>query len=353
MKESKNIKVSVIIPAFNAGKFIQRSVNSLLKSDMEDLEIIVVDDGSQDNTFEIADNLRQLDARIRLFWQENSGVSAARNLGLRMARGKYIGFCDSDDWVDPDMHHYMSEVADREKTDLVICDHSRESASANEMVGYDFPSGSVYGNDYICYLNHALVADHLDYPMTCSVWSCLFRKEVIDRESVHFPEGITNGEDFIFGAQYSACANSMTYLKGWCPYHYFDREGSASKADGDRLIANCKKIIRIIPERFLPFQNIPNLKEQILLSQIRYLSLLINQLVVDDWRYCEIRKIIILMIKDINHTSESSIDKHYKLTNGQRLLLTSTLNSVPEVYILIVKLKKYWKGTLNGHYRKD
>ena len=97
-----NVKISIIVPVFNVEKYLSECLNSLINQTLKDIEIICVDDGSTDSSPSILEEFRNKDERIKVIRQENSGVSVARNNGLAIAQGEYVGFVDSDDWVDAD-----------------------------------------------------------------------------------------------------------------------------------------------------------------------------------------------------------------------------------------------------------
>ena len=96
-------KVSIIVPIYRVEKYLSQCVDSLLCQTLEEIEIILVDDGSPDNCGRIADEYARQDSRVKVIHQENAGLSAARNTGIRAATGEYIGFVDSDDWAGPEM----------------------------------------------------------------------------------------------------------------------------------------------------------------------------------------------------------------------------------------------------------
>ncbi len=117
------MKLSIIVPVYNVEHYLSQCLDSLVKQTIDDFEIIIVDDGSTDNSGEIAqryaENYKNL---IRLFLKENGGQGSARNLGLKHACGEYVGFVDSDDWVDLDMYETMFKTAIKTTADIVICD---------------------------------------------------------------------------------------------------------------------------------------------------------------------------------------------------------------------------------------
>ena len=116
------VKISIVIPIYNAEDHLQRCVDSVLNQTEKNIEIILVDDGSKDNSIEICKNYLNQDKRVQLIHQENSGVSAARNRGIEQACGEYIGFIDSDDWIEPNMYECLLREANQASADIVICD---------------------------------------------------------------------------------------------------------------------------------------------------------------------------------------------------------------------------------------
>ena len=134
-------KVSVIIPLYNAEKYFRECMRSVLSSTLKDIEIIVVNDGSTDNGPEIAKHFAEKDERIRMFSQENSGLSAARNMGMKEARGDYLAFVDSDDWVEKGVLEAMYRVACTHKSDLVIANAQvyDDKDKEPDPVGIPFP----------------------------------------------------------------------------------------------------------------------------------------------------------------------------------------------------------------------
>lgn len=115
-------QISVVVPVYNTKAYLRRCVDSLLKQSFQDLEIILVDDGSKDGSGELADELCLLDQRIRCVHQKNAGLSAARNTGVAHATGDFIGFVDSDDWCEPQMYERLYKlIRDHEGVDLAIC----------------------------------------------------------------------------------------------------------------------------------------------------------------------------------------------------------------------------------------
>ena len=115
-----NPMITMIIPVYNAERTIARCIDSVLKQEYTNFELLIVDDGSTDNSGAICDSYEEKDSRIRVIHQENSGVSASRNLALSLARGTYVQFLDSDDWITPNAMRLLSNAALTFHCDMVI-----------------------------------------------------------------------------------------------------------------------------------------------------------------------------------------------------------------------------------------
>lgn len=119
-------KVSVIVPVYNVEKYLKRCLDSLINQTLSDIDIICINDGSKDSSLQILEQYAQKDSRIVIYNQENSGLSVARNTGLEHASGEYIGFVDSDDWVDLDFYEKLYNSAKNNNADIAVADFIRE-----------------------------------------------------------------------------------------------------------------------------------------------------------------------------------------------------------------------------------
>lgn len=116
-------KISVIVPVYNTEKYIKKCIRSIIEQTLKEIEIIIVNDGSKDKSLEIIKDLMKQDRRIKLINKENEGVSSARNSGIKMAKGKYIQFIDSDDWIEKEFLEKMYDFAEKENVDIVVSDY--------------------------------------------------------------------------------------------------------------------------------------------------------------------------------------------------------------------------------------
>ena len=138
-----NPKVSVIVPVYGAEAFLPTCISSLRAQTLRDIELIFVCDGSPDHSLAILRRVESLDSRIRVMaFEENQGVSAARNAGLDAARGDYIGFCDGDDWAEPQMYETLLRAAEEAGADVAFCRVFKDRGAAREDVPLGFDDGT-------------------------------------------------------------------------------------------------------------------------------------------------------------------------------------------------------------------
>lgn len=215
--------VSVIIPVYNAEPYIRECIESILSQTYTNFELLLVDDGSPDDCGRICDEYAEQDIRIHVFHKENGGVSKARNLGLEYAKGNYICFIDSDDWVDVDMLETLIGWEQKKQTDLLFYGFKYESSTGcSDTINLLRQLSDIYeGADSIvevCYL----LEKHELFGWT---WNKLFKNSIIQKEQIRFNEEISIQEDHIFTLEYlkySTCIGIYPYT----PYHYRIVQGS-------------------------------------------------------------------------------------------------------------------------------
>ena len=168
--------ISVIVPVYKVEPYLRQCVDSILNQTYRDLEVLLIDDGSPDKCGEVCDEYEKKDRRVRVFHTENRGLSAARNLGLKEARGEYIGFVDSDDWIEPDM--YKTMLARLEETGAEICACGFWEEYGNTIIKTSLPD--------VCYENEEGVIALLEGRIRQFAWNKLYLKELFKR--LLFPE---------------------------------------------------------------------------------------------------------------------------------------------------------------------
>lgn len=190
--------VSVVVPVFNVEAFLPRCVESLRSQTWRELEILLVDDGSTDGSGRLCDEYAVLDSRVHVIRQENAGLSAARNAGLRVARGDYVAFLDSDDWAEPMMLEEMLEAAQADGSDIVVagCWVDVEDDAGEVVLSERRTVGAhVLGPGSGCTELGGRLLNLLGY-----AWNKLYRRDVLERHQLRFEEGLSLVEDAVFNA---------------------------------------------------------------------------------------------------------------------------------------------------------
>ncbi len=182
-------KVSVIIPVYNSQEYLQRCVKSIQSQTLLDLEIIMVDDGSTDNTSLICADLMKDDTRLKYYHQENSGVAVARQKGLELSTGNYVIHVDSDDWIEPQMLREMYDEANRKDADVVICDVVTDFSENTRR----YYKQTIEKKDSDSIFSAMLFGD-----LMCSVFNKLIKREIISKFNICFYPGLNTGEDMLF-----------------------------------------------------------------------------------------------------------------------------------------------------------
>ena len=157
-------KVSIIVPVYNIENYIRVCVESILAQTYESFELILVDDGSKDNSGILCDEYAAIDSRVKVIHKENGGVSSARNTGLQQAKGKWIMYVDGDDWIEPDMIESLIETAKATEADLVFGDFIKYGANAGNK---QLPSWSTDKKDSM--------SRYIAYSMT-TIWGSIAKR---------------------------------------------------------------------------------------------------------------------------------------------------------------------------------
>lgn len=220
--------VSIIVPVYKVEKYINRCIESLVHQTLTDIEIILVDDGSPDSCPEICDAWEKKDKRIRVIHKKNGGLSSARNAGLETARGKYVGFVDSDDDIELNMYEKMVAVAEREDVDFVMADYVRILENGEKYLKTLDIDGGLYDKEKIHknIFPNLIMRECIDYGPLLSVWHCIYNRHFLQKNNLKFDEEIRWSEDNIFSAILGYKSSSFYYMKGEGLYHYHQNSGT-------------------------------------------------------------------------------------------------------------------------------
>lgn len=213
--------ISIIVPVYNAEKYLHRCIDSILAQTFSDFELLLINDGSKDNSGEICDEYAAKDSRVRVLHKENGGVSSARNRGLDNAKGEWIAFCDSDDWVKDcyleNLYGYTNE-----NLDLII-----------SFPTYIYTDGTIKVSEYkekiVNEQNFEEIFVEHSMHQNTSPWSKLFRRVIIERMKIRFCEDMHIGEDLLFLYTYML-TTARIYISSDTNYMYsYDLETSLTK----------------------------------------------------------------------------------------------------------------------------
>jgi len=206
--------ISVIVPVYKVEPYLRRCLDSILAQTYKNLEIILVDDGSPDNCGAICDEYAAKDDRIVVIHKENGGVSSARNVGLRTASGEWIGWVDSDDWIELDMFEYLLRQAQNTQADISICGRIEEYKYYQRECGFE--------QDELLNTEEALHLLLLDRTVQNYLWDKLWNRRLF--EGIEFPEGRTYEDIAIMHRLFEKSDRIVAGAEA--KYHYFQREGS-------------------------------------------------------------------------------------------------------------------------------
>lgn len=210
------VKVSVIIPVYNAEKALKICIDSIINQSYKNFEVILVDDGSTDNSGNICDFYEKSDNRIRTIHKKNGGVSSARNVAIKESNGKYISFVDSDDYVDENFLQQLIDGID-DNVDMAVC-------GIENIIDY---SKKVLDNNYKkIKMSRTTAYDEMikNTNFYGYAWNKLYKKDIIINNNIFFDEEVLSCEDFEFVSNYLQYCNNISYLQTKLYFYYFDLE---------------------------------------------------------------------------------------------------------------------------------
>lgn len=229
------MKVSIIMPVYNSEKYVKKAAESVLKQDFDGFELIMVDDGSTDDSGKVCDVLADEYKNVKVIHKTNGGICSARNAGLKVAEGEYVGFCDNDDEYLPGLIKDNYDLATAHDVDLmrycrkrvVVLENGKKNESVTPIKEEQYLSFEEFGNNY--YL--ARIAD--------TIWSAIYKKKIIDENDIRFDESYKYGaEDGNFNLKYLACAKKLGFNPR-CYYVWTQRNTrSTSRQFHKELIEN-------------------------------------------------------------------------------------------------------------------
>ncbi len=235
--------ISIIIPIYNGEKYIDRCLKKIEEQSYKYYEVIIIDDGSKDNTKNICSYYLKRNDKIHYFYKENSGVSDSRNLGIDKAKGKWITFIDCDDYISK---KYLSELVNKIKkdTDFVCSNYYNVKGTEISECPIKINDNLTKDNFIDMILNDKYVAKNKEllYKASRNVWGKLYKKDILIKNNIRFKKNIKLFEDGIFQLEYLKYVNKID-ITSESIYYYLLNEGSAThKYQKDRIIEDKEKI---------------------------------------------------------------------------------------------------------------
>ncbi len=216
-----NSLISIIVPVFNVEKYLNKCIDSIINQTYRDLDIILVDDGSIDQSGRICDDYAKIDDRITVVHKNNEGVSAARNVGINHAKGKWISFVDADDWVNLNMYEVLVEEArDYDLTFFANTEYYKD----NSIISYSLPTFESNKRDKMEEFILFLKKNCIHYEFFGFTWNKLFRNDIIRNNNLLFLSGLSFREDEIFTLNYCHYIKSLKFIP--LPLYNYRRQWS-------------------------------------------------------------------------------------------------------------------------------
>lgn len=266
--------ISVIVPIYNVEKFLPKCLNSLIAQSCEDIEIILVDDGSTDACPKLCDTCAAKDSRIKVIHKENGGLISARQAGLRAAAGEYIGFVDGDDWIEPNMYEVFYKQIELHHPDMLVCEFfysypDKEEKSQYRLKQSLYTRAELEKNVFPTMLFYEKFYQFGVYP---NCWSKVFKKELLEKYLFQVDTRTRLGEDTAFTYPCLMDSNSLCFIEEPLYHYRINNESMTKKYDSQ------------LPEIFiLPYRALVNSNCAIgvdLTSQLPYYLLYLVNFVI-------------------------------------------------------------------------
>lgn len=222
-------EISIVIPVYNVATYLPRCIESILNQTFADFELLLIDDGSSDNSGKICNRYALNDSRVKVYHKPNGGVSSARNLGLENIQGRYVTFVDADDYVSENYLEKLFDAAEKYEADITFCGNVWVEDSFEEFIAIDRYE---YAESAYNEMNFDEGIEELTRYNNIFVWGCLISTSLIKNNSLKFKTDVLLGEDTVFVLNVLSVAKTLVFCEGK-PYNYIIRASSASHSRFD------------------------------------------------------------------------------------------------------------------------
>lgn len=312
-----NDLISIIVPIYNVEKYIEKTIQTILEQSYNNIEIILVDDGSMDKSKDICDFYAKKDKRIKVFHQKNKGVSSARNLGIDNAKGKYIVFIDGDDYITSEYINSLYSCIIKNKSDMAIqmyynyytkyklVRNIKEDIN-KDMSGWEFIDFQILGRK------------------DTTVYAKIYLKNIIDKFNIRFDESITNLEDTLFLFYYSSHCNKINYTSISNYYRIIRDDGVAFSNFNEKKLT-ALKVFDIINKELSIINNELFIKKN-LINKFNTIIYFCSEIICQNYKNKKLLEILFLQAKDILIILNGNIEVKLKIK-----------------YFLLLKLPGFYK----------
>ncbi|MDF2686221.1 MAG: hypothetical protein K0S55_1402 [Clostridia bacterium] len=270
-------KISIIVPVYNCEEYIEKSLSCLLMQNIQNLQIILVNDGSEDNSETICKRLAEKSDRVTYVYQENGGPGKARNTGLNLVKGEYTAFCDADDTIDPALYEKLIHYLEKNDADMAMCDFYNERDKKN--MGLPWKDNAVLNredilHDLIPRMTGNVMDDDTVVPIWGSACRCLFKSKILKNHKIVFPTDITFAEDLIFVFRYLlftqrvAVCNQVLYYYTMNPHSIMN----SHKYYQAEMFSKRKQLMKYIKEILQQFDIFVDTKERFYCTARQYIN---------------------------------------------------------------------------------
>lgn len=228
MNLKRNDLVSIVVPIYNVELFLKRCLDTIINQSYSNIEIILVNDGSTDNSLKICNEYKEKDERIKVIDKKNGGLGSARNAGIDVATGKYIMFIDSDDYISYRMTERLLTILHQENADIVACDFKRFYENGKVEIKKDNKSIKSYSS------TEALISMFYNNGIRWGAWNKLYKKTLFD--DIHYAEGVYS-EDMATTYLLYAKSSKIVWTNE-CLYYYFIRSDGIMKSKPPKRYAD-------------------------------------------------------------------------------------------------------------------
>lgn len=315
MNREKSTKISIIIPVYNVEKYIEKCIKSIVNQTYSNLEIIVVNDGSLDNSWKVITAIAKTDSRIIPINKKNGGATSARMEGIKIASGGWIGFVDGDDEIESDMYEFLLANAIKYHASISHCGY--QMMFQDGRIHYFYNTGKIVQQDRAKGIEDLLCGEYIEP----GLWNKLYKKELFDSLIKHsIPYDIKINEDLLMNYFLFSKAQ-LSVFEDQCKYHYIVRENSASRSN-----LNEHKIFDPIRVKQLILENTED--EFLNLAKKAYINTCVNVYSVltleEKQKYILEKKRIRTFIKNNK--------RDFKLLKGKRKILVYIISYFPCLY---------------------